>query len=161
MLKHAGHEVVFYRRSNWEVQDYPGLQKISLAKGTLWASDSRRDFLQLLRREKPDVVHVHNTFVMISPSIYSACCDEGVPVVQTLHNYRLLCPAATLFRQGKVCEECVGGSLWPSVKYGCYHDSKSATAVVALMVSSHRLRGTWQREITSYVALTEFSAASL
>ncbi len=157
MLKHAGHEVVFYRRSNWEVQDYPGLQKISLAKGTLWASDSRRDFLQLLRREKPDVVHVHNTFVMISPSIYSACCDEGVPVVQTLHNYRLLCPAATLFRQGKVCEECVGGSLWPSVKYGCYHDSKSATAVVALMVSSHRLRGTWQREITSYVALTEFS----
>ena len=161
MLKRAGHEVILYQRSNWEVQEYRGLRKISLAKRTIWASDTRRDFLRLLQKEKPEVVHVHNTFMMISPSIYSACSEAKVPVVQTLHNYRLLCPAATLFRSGKVCEECVGGSFWPSVKYGCYHDSRSTTAVVALMLTAHRLRGTWDREVTCYVALTEFSRRKL
>jgi len=161
MLKKAGHEVIFYQRSNWDVQAYRGLRKISLAKRTIWASDSRREFLRLLRKEKPEVVHVHNTFTMISPSIYSACYEAKVPVVQTMHNYRLICPAATLFRNGKVCEECVGGSLWPSVKYGCYHDSRATTAVVALMLTTHRLRGTWEREISCYVALTEFSRDKL
>jgi glycosyltransferase involved in cell wall biosynthesis len=110
-----------------------------------------------LREEKPEIVHVHNTFMMISPSIYSACREANVPVVQTLHNYRLLCPAATLFRKGKVCEECIGGSLWPSVKYGCYRASRLTTAVVATMLTSHRLLGTWERHVTCYVALTEFS----
>ena len=157
MLKNAGHDVVLYRRSNWESQAYPGIQKIVLAKGALWASDSRRDLVRLLREEKPEIVHVHNTFMMISPSIYSACHEANVPVVQTLHNYRLLCPAATLFREGKVCEECVGGSLWPSVKYGCYRDSRPTTAVVAMMLTTHRLLGTWERQVTCYVALTEFS----
>ena len=157
MLKNAGHDVVLYRRSNWESQAYPGIQKIILAKGALWASDSRRDLVRLLREEKPEIVHVHNTFMMISPSIYSACHEANVPVVQTLHNYRLLCPAATLFREGKVCEECVGGSLWPSVKYGCYRDSRPTTAVVAMMLTTHRLLGTWEHQVTCYVALTEFS----
>lgn len=157
MLKNAGHDVILYQRSNWDVEKYQGLRKISLAKGTIWASDSRRDFLGLLQREKPEVVHVHNTFMMISPSIYSACREVGVPVVQTLHNYRLLCPGATLFREGKVCEDCVGHSLLPSVIHGCYHDSRSTTAVVAIMLTTHRQRGTYQNEVTSYVALTEFS----
>jgi len=157
MLDNAGHEVLVYRRSNWEVDEYRGVRRVALAKRTLWASDTRREFLQLLSKHKPDVVHVHNTFVMISPSIYSACYESKVPVVQTLHNYRLLCPAATFFRKGKVCEECVESSLWRSVKYGCYHGSRSATAVLALMLASHRARGTWQREITYFVALTEFS----
>jgi len=157
MLKNAGHHVVLYRRSNWEVDSYRGLRKISLAKGAVWNSDSREDFLRLLREEKPEVVHVHNTFMMISPSIYSACCELRVPVVQTLHNYRLLCPAATFFRNGKVCEECLGGSLWPSVKHACYHGSHTTTAVVALMLATHRLRHTWDREVSCYVALTQFS----
>jgi glycosyltransferase involved in cell wall biosynthesis len=157
MLKSAGHEVIIYRRSNWDADTYRGIRKLSLAKGTVWASDTRRDFVQLLRDQKPEVVHVHNTFMMISPSIYSACHEAKVPVVQTLHNYRLLCPAATLFRDGKVCEECVGGSLWHGIQHGCYHKSRPATAVVALMLASHRLRGTWDREIACFVALTEFS----
>jgi glycosyltransferase involved in cell wall biosynthesis len=161
MLQQAGHQVILYQRSNWDVQSYRGLHKIALAKRAVWASDTREEFLRLLQEEKPDVVHVHNTFMMISPSIYSACRELSVPVVQTLHNYRLLCPAATLFRNGKVCEECVGGSFLPSVRYGCYHDSRSTTAVVALMLTSHQLRGTWKREITSYIALTEFSRSKL
>jgi glycosyltransferase involved in cell wall biosynthesis len=157
MLELAGHQVIPYCRSNWDVESYQGIRQLSLAKGTIWASDARRDLLRLLRLEKPDVVHVHNTFVMISPSIYSACREAKVPVVQTLHNYRLFCPAGTFFRDGKVCEECVEGSLWRGVKHACYHDSRSATAIVAIMLATHRLRNTWEREISCFVALSEFA----
>jgi len=157
MLKEAGHQVVTYTRSNWDTDGYRAIRRISLAKKTVWASDSRQDFLQLLRREKPDVVHVHNTFVMISPSIYSACFEAGVPVVQTLHNYRLLCPAGSFFRDGKVCEECLSGSLWRGVQHSCYHQSYSASAVVAFMLAYHRLRNTWNREISCFIALSEFA----
>jgi len=159
MLENAGHQVLVYRRSNWEADEYQGLQRFSLAKRTLWASDTRRDFRRLLRDEKPDVVHVHNTFLMISPSLYSACYEARIPVVQTLHNYRLLCPGATLFRDGRVCEECIESSLLRSVQHACYHNSHLTTGVLALMVAIHRLRGTWEREISCYVALTEFSRA--
>lgn len=157
MLEAAGHKVVFFRRSNWDVDSYTGLRKISLAKSTVWNSDTRQDFARVLREEKPDVVHVHNTFVMISPSIYSACCDARVPVIQTLHNYRLLCPAATLFRDGKVCQECMQHSLLRSVEHGCYRNSRSATAATAMMLGFHRVRQTWNREVSCFVALSEFS----
>jgi glycosyltransferase involved in cell wall biosynthesis len=157
MLENAGHQVVPYCRSNWDVDSYHGVRLVNLATRTIWASDSRREFLQLLQQEKPDLVHVHNTFVMISPSIYSACSEARIPVVQTLHNYRLLCPTATFFRDGKVCEECLAGSLWQGVKHACYRDSYSASAVVALMLASHRLRDTWKREISCFIALSEFA----
>lgn len=157
MLEGAGHEVIAYRRSNWDAEAYRGVRLLGLAKRTVWASDTRRNFLRLLQREKPDVVHVHNTFVMISPSLYSACYEARVPVVQTLHNYRLLCPAGTFFRDGKVCEECLGGSLWRSVEHACYRQSYPASAVVALMLAAHRLRDTWNREISCFVALSEFA----
>lgn len=157
MLENAGHRVIVYKRSNWEVAEFHGIRRVAMAKRAIWASDTRREFGRLLHDEKPDVVHVHNTFVMISPSIYSACYEAHVPVVQTLHNYRLLCPAGTFFRDGKVCEECVQNSLLRSVQHACYQNSRPATAIVALMLASHRLRGTWGREISCFVALTEFS----
>jgi glycosyltransferase involved in cell wall biosynthesis len=157
MLEQAGHEVIAYRRTNWDAEAYQRVRLVGLAKRTVWASDSRRDFLKLLRREKPDLVHVHNTFVMISPSIYSACSQANVPVVQTLHNYRLLCLAANFFRDGKVCENCLGRSLWSGVEHACYRQSYSASAVVAVMITSHRLRHTWQREVSCFIALSEFA----
>ena len=157
LLEDAGNEVVLFKRSNWDVEDYPGIGRISLAKRTIWASDTKRDFARLLATEKPDVVHAHNTFVMISPSVFSACFEAGVPVVQTLHSYRLLCPAATLFRSGGVCEECMQHSLLRSVRHGCYRNSRTTTTVTALMLAFHRLRKTWSREISCFVALTEFS----
>src|SRR5258707_9880234 len=94
---------------------------------------------------------------MISPSIYSACLEAKVPVVQTLHNYRLFCSTGTFYRDGKVCEDCIDGSLWRGVQHSCYHQSYSASAVVALMLAAHRLRDTWNTEITSFVALSEFA----
>ena len=107
--------------------------------------------------QKPDLVHIHNTFVMISPSIYAACREAGIPVVQTLHNYRLFCPAATFFRNGRICEKCIDHTLWRSVRHGCYRGSRPATVAVASMLAVHRVRQTWTRDITSYIALTKFA----
>ena len=157
LLERAGHQVVIYRRSNFEVDSYPGIKRLVLIQKAVWNDDSRTEFAKLLRAEKPDVVHVHNTWIMISPSIYSACREAGVPVVQTLHNYRLLCPVGTFFRDGKVCEECLDHTLWRSIRNGCYRDSRAETAAVGLMLAVHRARHTWERDVESYVVLTEFA----
>jgi glycosyltransferase involved in cell wall biosynthesis len=157
MLESQGHQVTAYQRSNFDVNQYTGLRRIGLATRTIWASDTHKKFLDLLHLHRPEVVHIHNTFPMISPSIYSACAQARVPVVQTLHNYRLLCPGATLFRDGAVCEECIHHSLWHGVMHRCYRNSAAATATTAVMLSVHRMRGTWTREISCYIALTNFS----
>ena len=94
LLESAGHSVSPYCRTNDEINQYSGLKRLTLIKNTISSDDSRRQVFEVLQREEPEVVHIHNTFMMISPSIYSACREAGVPVVQTLHNYRLLCPAA-------------------------------------------------------------------
>jgi glycosyltransferase involved in cell wall biosynthesis len=106
---------------------------------------------------QPDLVHAHNTFMMISPSVYEACGEAHVPVLQTLQNYRLLCPAALLFRDGHVCEECSEHGLTRSVWHGCYRDSRPTTAAVALMLKTHRERRTWTDAVTGYVVATEFA----
>jgi glycosyltransferase involved in cell wall biosynthesis len=157
LLKSAGHEVIEYQRSNHDASKYVSVRQLTLAKNTIWASDTRRKFRDLLLRERPDIVHVHNTFVMVSPSIYWACRDAKVPVVQTLHNYRLLCPGGSFFREGKVCEECLGHGVWRGVRHGCYQGSSQATAVVAAMLTTHRFLGTWSRLIEYFLAPTEFA----
>jgi glycosyltransferase involved in cell wall biosynthesis len=155
-LRSGGHEVVEYLRSNDDVEKFVSIRRLALAKQTIWASDTRREFRQLLQREKPHIVHIHNTFVMISPSIYWACRDARVPVVQTLQNYRLMCPGALFLRDEKVCEECMEHGVWRGVRYGCYRGSRPATAVVAAMLTTHRILGTWSRLIEYYLAPTEF-----
>ena len=157
ILERTGHDVITYCRSNHEIEELSVVGRAGLLVRTVWASDTHRDFSALLARENPDVVHVHNTFVMISPSVYSACRERGIPIVQTLHNFRLLCPGAQLLRDGKICEECIDHSLWRSVWHACYRDSRPATASVALMLAWHRRSGTWNELVDRYIALTEFA----
>jgi glycosyltransferase involved in cell wall biosynthesis len=157
LLKSAGHEVLEYRRSNLEIERYSWVRRLGLLSRSVWAYDTRREFRDLLHHDRPDIVHVHNTFLMISPSIYSACRDQNVPVVQTLHNYRLLCPAASFFRDGKPCEDCVAHGLWCGIQHGCYRDSRMATASVAIMLAVHRKRKTWVQMVDRYIALTKFA----
>lgn len=157
LLERKGHKVVCYARSNDEIASLSLSQKLLLVKDIVHAEKSKRELLSLLRAEKPDVVHVHNTFLMISPSVYEACRNAGVPVVQTLHNYRLLCPGWSLSRDGHVCEECIDDGLWRSVWHGCYRDSRMMTAAVVLLLQEHRSKRTWDRSVDSYVALTHFA----
>jgi glycosyltransferase involved in cell wall biosynthesis len=157
ILRSAGHRVIEYRRSNDDVVDRTLIHQIRLAQRVVWSNDTFHKFRALLRQEKPDVVHVHNTFVMISPSIYWACAEEQIPVVQTLHNFRLFCPIGTFLRDGKICEECTEHSLLRSVAYGCYHGSRFATGAAALMLAAHRWAGTWTDKIDCYIAVSQFA----
>lgn len=161
ILEGTGHEVLTYCRSNWEIQAHSAVRRLAFSKDLVWSTSSRHEIAALLERAKPDLVHVHNTFVMISPSIYSACKAAHIPVVQTLHNYRLLCPASGLYRDGKVCEECIDHTLWRAVQHGCYHDSRTATAGVALMLAWHRRLGTWNDSVNFYIAPTQFARQKL
>lgn len=157
LLERAGHIVIPYMRSNMELQDASFLDWIAIVPRMVWSSKTRHEFAAILEAQRPDVVHVHNTFMVISPSIYSACSERGIPVVQTLHNFRLLCPAASFSRDGMICKECVDHGLQRSVRHGCYRNSRAATAGVALMLAFHRALDTWRASVARFIVLTEFA----
>jgi len=155
LLEARDHQVIRYSVHNDSI---PKLGHFTLAKSTLWNSVVYRDLGRLLRRESPLLIHFHNTFPLISPAAYYAARDVGVPVVQTLHNYRLICPNGLLLRDGRPCELCVGKAVaWPGVVHSCYRQSRSATAVTAAMLALHRARGTWIGAVDVYIALSDFS----
>lgn len=155
MLRAHGHWVTRYCLSN-DATDSMG--KLALAGRTIWSRPAFLDIRQVIRMHRPQVVHFHNTLPLISPAAYYAARAEGVPVVQTLHNFRLLCVNAVLFRDGVPCEDCVGKAIpWRGVARKCYRDSRSASAAVAAMISAHRLLGTWRNMVDAYIALSEFS----
>ena len=131
---------------------------LKAAINVVWSKKTQRKLQQLIKEFKPNVVHFHNTFLMISPAAYYACKEAGVPVVQTLHNYRLICPGALLFYKERVCEQCVGKAIpWPGVLHGCWRNSRAGTALVTTMLVVHRLLKTWAEKVDIYIALTEFA----
>jgi glycosyltransferase involved in cell wall biosynthesis len=153
LLEAHGHRVVTVTRSN---HDLALLNPLQSAAASVFNPATYRAARALLREVRPTVMHVHNTLPLISPAIYYAARAEGVPVVQTLHNYRLVCPSATLFRDGHPCQDCVGRRVpWPGVVHACYRDSRAASAVVASMLTTHRAIGTWSHAVDVYIALTE------
>jgi glycosyltransferase involved in cell wall biosynthesis len=157
LLEQKGHQVITYTRTNQEAAHTSLAGRVKLLKTIVSAEDSRQQIASILDAEKPDLAHIHNTFMMISPSVYTACWQAQIPTVQTLHNYRLYCPAVTFYRDGHVCEDCISGGLMQGVRYGCYRDSKLTTAAVAMMLKVHRSRGTWTQRVNAFIALTEFS----
>lgn len=155
LLEDRGHQVIRYTEHNDRVKD---LGSFTLARVTVWNRAAYHDLREILRAERPQIVHFHNTFPLISPAAYYAAKAEGVPVVQTLHNYRLFCTNALFFRAGGVCEDCFGKTLpWPGVLHACYRGSRSASGVVATMLSAHRALRTWTRMVDTYIVLTEFA----
>lgn len=155
LLEANGHEVVRYSLHNERVAT---MNPVTLAKNTLWSAPAYKDLDAIIRREQPHVAHFHNTFPLVSPAGYYAARSSGVPVVQTLHNYRLLCPNALFYRDGGPCEDCLGRAVtWPGVVHGCYRGSPAASAVVTAMLSAHRAARTWARTVDAYVALTGFA----
>ena len=156
MLRQRGHAVELFSRHNDLVRTLPAL---TVAMQTMWSHQSSQDFERLIQTFQPDVVHVHNTLAMISPSIYWVANRFRIPVVQTLHNFRLLCPQGNLFREGLVCEDCLGRLPWRGAMRACYRESVAQTTVLAGMLMFHRAIGTWQHKITRYIALNEFCRA--
>ncbi len=153
LLEQNGHRVIRYVDHNARV----GVGGLSTARDAVW---SRKSFhrLRSAAEGEPDVAHFHNTFPLVSPSAYYAMRQMGVPVVQTLHNYRLLCPASTFQRGGSVCEACLESGSWlPAIRHRCYRENRSATTAVAAMLAIHRGARTWQRMVNAYIALSDFA----
>jgi glycosyltransferase involved in cell wall biosynthesis len=154
LLKSKGHEVILYSRHNDEVKNKSNL---SVAIETYWSNQTTKELSEIFKTFKPDVLHSHNTFPLISPSLYWVADKFKVPIIQTLHNFRLLCPQAMFLRDGHICEDCLGNVPWRAIAHQCYRGSTMQTAGLAGMLTSHRLIGTWKNKINTYIALTEFS----
>jgi glycosyltransferase involved in cell wall biosynthesis len=153
LLAAAGHEVVVHLARNPSGAVRTGA---SLAMSA-WNPLAARQLYDLARQVRPDVAHVHNTWFSLSPSIFNALGAAAVPVVMTLHNYRLLCANANLFRDGHVCEDCVGSHPWHGVRHRCYRGSLVASVPAAGTIALHRTLGTWNRHVRLFLALNEFA----
>ncbi len=156
LLRDRGHDVELLI---WDNEEIKSLSPVRAAVRTIWSSDSTHRVTEAIQRLRPDVVHVHNSFPLASPSVYWAADKAAVPVIKTLHNFRLMCPQAMLLRDGKVCEDCLGKLPWRAVRYRCYRESSAASAACASMLVAHRAMGTWRHRITRYIALNEFCRA--
>jgi glycosyltransferase involved in cell wall biosynthesis len=153
MLESNGHEVGVYLRTYDELAR---VNAATLAMQALWSARTYVDVRRLIRARRPQVLHAHNIFPLISASVYHAAHAEGVPVVQTLHNYRLVCPASTLLREDRPCELCVGHLPLPAVRYKCYRGSRAQSLAFSTILTTHRAIGTWDRAVDAYIALTQF-----
>jgi glycosyltransferase involved in cell wall biosynthesis len=155
LLRERGHQVREFTRSNWQIREGRPWQAAATA---VWSRGSARALERMARAERFAVCHFHNFFPLISPAAHRAVRRQGVAVVQTLHNYRLLCPGARLFRDGAVCQDCLGRRVpWAAVRHACYRSSRLGSAAVAAMVSVHHALGTWRQEVDCYIALSEFA----
>lgn len=157
LLEQNGHKVVRCQAHN---DDLSSENPLALVTKTVFNRDIYRKLRTLIREHRPEIVHVHNTFPLLSPAVYYAAASERVPVVQTLHNYRLLCPSSVLYREGVICERCMDRrSLWPAVRHSCYRQNRRASAAAAGMLTVHRVLETFRKRVTSYIALSEFARA--
>lgn len=153
-LEAHGHEVERFERLSDDIGTWSLLRRALVPVEVIWNGEPRRSLIQLLRRFRPDVVHIHNTFPLISPSVLYACRDAQVPVVATIHNYKLLCASGDLFREGVPCHDCIGRHLpAPAVLHRCYRASAVATLPVVASTVIHR--HAWRDLVSGYVFLSE------
>jgi glycosyltransferase involved in cell wall biosynthesis len=151
-LAALGHEVELFERRSDDIEGWSAIRKAALPAAVVWNSGARRDLRAVLRSSRPDVVHIHNTFPLLSASVLYACRDAGVPVVATLHNYKLACASGDFFRDGVVCHDCADGPPVGAMRHGCYRGSVAATAPVALASVAHRRA--WRTMVAAYACIS-------
>lgn len=159
LLKENGHEVFLYSRNNSELKEINIFQKLILPFSTLFSLRTYFEVKKLIQIEKINVVHVHNTLNLISPSVYYAAFHKNVPVVQTVHNFRLLCPGANFYRSGSICEDCVEFGLICALKHNCYRNSKLLTMACVINTKFYRMINTYKK--LNYICLTDFNKEKL
>lgn len=157
LLEDNGYEVITYEKHNDCLDNTSNLKKIVAGTEFIWSKQAFREITAIIDLHKPDIAHFHNIFPQISTSAYLACKKKGVPVVQTLHNFRYICPAGLLQRNNKPCEECIEKSIVSSLLHRCYRNSLLATLPMAAMIIFNRLTGNFKNNVDSYIALTNFA----
>jgi glycosyltransferase involved in cell wall biosynthesis len=156
-LRAAGHEVLEYSVSNPEAT-LPTLRALAAAP---WNPSAAREIRGVVRQFGPDIAHVHNTWFRLSPAAFNAIDDLGVPVVMSIHNYRLVCVNALLLRDGRICEDCVGHGPWRGVWHRCYRGSFALSAVAASTIAVGRARHSWDRVVERFIAPSTIVAEKL
>lgn len=159
LLEQHGHTVITYFRRNEEIGSLGFLSKCLLPLSSLFSLKTYREIRRLIHAERIDVVHVHNTLTLVTPAVYYAAARCGVPVVQTIHNFRFLCPAGTLYRQGHLCEDCYTKGLNCAVRHACYRGSRLQSLIAAAVLWVHRRTGIYRK--LHYLCLTEFNKKKL
>ncbi len=159
MLEKHGHKVILYTRSNLKLKELSKIQKLLLPFTTIFNRRTYKDIKRIIQDQKIDIVHVHNTLNLVSPSVYYAAIACHVPLVQTIHNFRLLCPGATFYRDGHICEDCLEKGLFCAVKHGCYRESRLQTLACVINAKFHRMTGIYKK--LNYICLTEFNKEKL
>lgn len=156
LLENHGHQVIRYNPSNDGFYEMGSIGKLYTALQIPWSVSAARHIREFVKKEKPDIAHVHNFFPLISPSVYHTLKAEGIPVIQTLHDFRFLCVTAFFMRDGNICEECKGGSVFRSIWHGCFKGSRIGTIPVALMLKLNQYLDTFRKRIDAYICLTKF-----
>lgn len=159
LLEEHGHEVYTYYRTNKELSEGSKLKKLLIPFTAVYSFRTYREVKRLIKEHQIDIVHVHNTLMMVSPSVFYAAFHCHVPVVQTLHNFRMLCPAGSFFRDNVICEECVAHGMRCAIRHKCYRNSKLQSFVSAAILQIHRIVGTYRR--VNFICLTEFNKKKL
>ncbi|TBO30186.1 glycosyltransferase family 1 protein [Aquabacterium lacunae] len=158
LLQQHGHDVKLWLKHNSDIDHMPRWQ---VALDTIWSRRSVQELKARVADWRPDVIHVHNTSLVMSPSVLWAAHELCIPVVQTLHNFRLSCLSATFLRDGRVCEDCLGHTPWEGIRHGCYRGSRVQSAVLASSIMVHRWRQTHPRTVQRFIALTAFARDKL
>ena len=159
MLAQHGHHVFRYERSNAEINTMSLLQKAKLFFDVKWSQKTYDEIRERIQKHDIDLVHVHNPILLISPSVFDACMDEGVPVIQTLHNFRMICLNGVLYRDGRICEECIERGIDCAVRNHCYRGSRLQTLALAGSAEYNRSRGIYRS--VHFICLTEFNKEKL
>jgi glycosyltransferase involved in cell wall biosynthesis len=160
LLKQRGHRVIPFLINNQIIEQYTWLQKAAFFPNTVYSQHTYRALRTLVQSEQPDVAHVHNVFPLLSPAVYLSLSDAGIPIVQTIHNFRFMCPNSLFHTHEQVCERCKDGNTLPALHLRCYRDSYLLSGLYALTIGLHRRLGTFQK-INHFLALTSFSARKL
>ena len=159
LVEDYGNKVILYSRNNSELNLMSFFRKLALPVTTVFNPRTYMDIRDIIKKRKIDIVHVHNTLNLISPSVYYAALSRKVPVVQTIHNFRMICPGATFYRDGHICEDCVEKGLRCAVKHGCYRESRFQTLACVISMKLHRMTGIYKK--LNYICLTEFNKEKL
>ncbi|MEU4669115.1 glycosyltransferase family 4 protein [Amycolatopsis sp. NPDC023774] len=153
LLAGGGVRVSLFERQSDDIATMSLPRKALVPVQVPWNRSARAELTARLQVERPDVVHIHNTFPLLSPSVLAACADARVPVVATLHNYGMVCPPGTLYRDGRICTDCVGGAPVPAVRHGCYRGSAAATVPMAANLLLNRSR--WHSDVTRFFCISD------
>lgn len=157
LLKSFGEEVILYERANAELDDLSDLRKFKYLFSLGYSKKTYNEIRALIKKFRPDAAHFHNIFFLITPAAYFACKDEGVPVVQSQHNFRLLCSNALFYRNNKPCEDCLRKSLWEGVRHKCYRNSRVLTGFAAWAIDLHWKKNTWMNKVDMYITAADFT----